>query len=165
MRRQAEGPPDTTDRALAQPTARGHGPGTPVGGLAGCPLQRERHHLLHLRIGNASRGSRTGLIQHPVEPRGQKATAPLAHGLLGQPQLARDLGVRAATGARQHESRSLGERLRRRRPTRPAFQGLAFVVGERQHRNGTADRHERSPFYRENARRVQVVPSFSDSRD
>src|SRR2546427_8068475 len=56
MRLQAEGAPDAADRALAQPTACRHRPGAPVRGLARFGLQRERHHLLHVRIADAARG-------------------------------------------------------------------------------------------------------------
>jgi hypothetical protein len=105
---------------------------------------------------------RTRFIQQPVEPRGQKPTAPPADGLLRPPQLVRDLGIRATARARQDKSRSLRQRLCRRRPTRPALQRVAFLVGQRQHRNGSTDGRERSPFYPENAQCVDVVPSFSD---
>jgi len=110
MRLQAKGAPDATDRALAQATAAGHRARTPVGGVARFRLQRERHHVLHGGIGDAARCSRTRFIQQPVEARGQKPTAPLADGLLGQPQLVRDARVGLAARARQHDARSLRQR-------------------------------------------------------
>jgi len=136
-----------------------------VGGVARFRLQRERHHVLDGGIRDAARGPWARFIQQPIEPRGQKPTAPLADGLLRQPQLARDLRIRAAARPRQDKSRSLRQCLCRRRPTGPAFQRVAFPVGQRQHRNGATDGNERSPFSRENAQCVHVVPSFSDSRD
>jgi hypothetical protein len=85
----------------------------------------------------------------------------------GQTQVARDSGVRAAAArARQDDSSALGQRLRGRRPSRPALQGVAFAVGERQHGDRTADGHERSPFYRENARGLllQVLYTIRSER-
>ena len=160
---QREGAPDAMHRAPAEPAGLGHRPRAPVRGVGRGGLKRSRQHALDLRIGDRPRGARPRLIQEPVEPPAQKSRAPLADGLLGQPQLVRHHGVRLARGTAQDQARALRHRLRGLRASRPALQRLAFGVGERQRRNRSASAHRCSPFYRENVRDVQLVSRSSET--
>src|SRR6266545_4062988 len=102
-----------------------------------------------------------GLLDEPRP--GEKARAPLADGLLGQAQFARDDGIRLAGGALEHQARALGEGAGGRRSECPTLQRVAFVLGEGQRGYRPSRAHGRSSFYRRNARRPQLVPLTYDS--
>ena len=106
MRRQAEGAPDPTDRALAQATLPRHRAATPVHRIPGGGLQDQRHHALHCRIGDRARRPGSQFIEEPVESLPDKATPPLPDGLLRHAQLAHHRGVRLPGRASQDQARA-----------------------------------------------------------
>src|SRR2546422_8419673 len=108
-------------------------------------------HPLHIVVRDPARRARARFIQQPVEALAEKARAPLADGLLGQAQFARDDGIRLAGGALEHQSRALGEGAGGRRSACPTLQRVAFVLGEGQRWYGPSRAHGRSSFYRRNA--------------
>ena len=146
-----------------KPGCLGHRAGAPVRGVRGPALQRPRQHRFDLRIGHGARGARPRLIQQAVKAVGHKPHPPPADGLLGNPQLLRHPRVRLPRGATQNQARALRQCLGRAGSSRPAFQRLPFVGGERQRWCRATRAHGRSPFTTENAGRAQVVSIISGS--
>src|SRR2546422_3611580 len=68
-------------------------------------------HPLHIGVRDPARRARARFIQQPVEALAEKSRAPLADGLLGQSQFARDDGVRLA-GAHSSTNRARSARAR-----------------------------------------------------
>src|SRR5262249_44619137 len=142
---------------LTEPAPDGHRAGAPVRGVARLCLQGQAHHFLHLGIVDRARDARTWFIEQSVDPPRQEPRAPFADRLLRQPQLARDLGIRLARRTPENDARALRQRLGGARASRPALQRLSLGVADAQWRNRTARAHVRSPFYRKNATRTDLV--------
>jgi hypothetical protein len=158
-----QGTPDRARRGLAQATARGHRAGAPVGRIGWRRLEGQRHDALHMLVMDSPWRARARLIEPPIESGNEKSTPPLAHRLFRPPQLPGHARVRLARGAGEDHSGALSERLGRCRP--PCPRSNASRSASARINGGIGRPDERSPFYRENARCVHLVPSFADARD
>jgi hypothetical protein len=102
---EAKHPPDATDRALTQATARGHRTGAPVRRVARCRFERQRYDPLDLRVDDGSGRAWPRLIEQAVHAFHQEPLPPLADGVLVHAQLARDGAVRLS-GAHSSTTRA-----------------------------------------------------------
>ena len=127
MRLQPEGSPNAADRGMTQLELLGQRARTPMRRVPWCLLQCLGNHLLHLRIGKSARSPRTRLVDEPVQTLLDKAATPAPDRLPRDPQRARDLRIRAARGAAQHDLRTLGQALRRRPSSRPLLQSRSLA--------------------------------------
>lgn len=111
-----EGLPDPPDRGPRRPALRGHGRPRPVRGIGRCPFQGGHHNGLDLLVGDLPRGARTWLVGQPVQTGHDEPTPPRAHRLRPHPLLGRNLLVRLALSAAQHDPAPQRQRLRRVHP-------------------------------------------------
>jgi hypothetical protein len=124
--------PDPPDRGFAQPAALSHrGPG-PVGGVLGQLLQGRHHHILDLVEQDRGRPTGTLFVQQTVQTGGHEPGSPSVHGAHAHPELRRDLLVRRALSAGQHNPCPHRQELRRLSPPRPPCQLGPLRLGQHQ---------------------------------
>ena len=145
VRFELECPPDSRYRGLGQPGMGGHHPRRPVrAGVRRSLLQRGRHHLLDLGVGDRAWPAWSIVIRQPGQPVGHEPGPPLAHHLRGHRELGRHILVRRALRARQHDLGPKRERLGTLGTSRPPLQRLPLLVRQHQLRGrSTRPRHRR----------------------
>src|SRR5664280_625034 len=129
---QTEGPPDPADRRLGHARRLGHRPRRPVRRVIGFLLQRLHDDDLHRIIGDGARRTRSGLVDQPIESRGDEPAPPLADSRLGHTQTCGYFTIGRPLGTGQHDLRTQSKRLRTLRPARPSLEYLSLVVSEYQ---------------------------------
>jgi hypothetical protein len=110
-----------------------------VGGVGRGGLECVDHDGFDHVVADGAGRSRSRSVDQPVNAISGEAVPPLRHRHRVAPQLGGDLGVGAgALGARQHDAAPQRQRLRRRLPSGPALERLAFIGGEADLDGGSA---------------------------
>ena len=124
--------PDPPDGGRTQAAALGHRGTRPVGGILRQFLQGRHHDVLDLVEQDRRRPAGPWLVEQAVQPRGDEPGPPAVHRGHAHPQICRDLLVRDAIGARQHDPRTHRQELRRLRPPSPPPQLGPLDLGQHQ---------------------------------
>jgi len=111
--------------------------------VLGRGLQGAHDHFLDLFVGDRPRPTRPRLIDQSIEAVLREPVAPLGHHRTTDPEPLCDLGVLQAVSGREHDPRSLRQRLSRRAPSRPRLKLGAFLAGQIDP-NGNRRRHNHS---------------------
>lgn len=91
---------------MTQPDVCRHLSGAPVGPALGLRLQRLEDHSFDFVIGDRSRSAHTRLVIQPRDALLDEPFPPFADGVLFASKLTRDLPVRRAVGAGEHDART-----------------------------------------------------------
>jgi len=98
--------------------------------IARPPLESLDDHLIHLIVGDPTRRPGPRLVHQPLQPASQKPTRPRTHHVSRYPKALREVRVREAVGAQQHDLRPQRQRLRRLASPRPPGQARTSLIGQ-----------------------------------
>jgi len=145
MRLKRECPPDTVNAGAAQAARFRQRSGGPSRGVTGSRFQRQEQYAIHIGLAQFARRTRPGFVQQTVEALLDKALAPFAHGLYGDVEFRRRLGVGVARGAKQDHASAQGQGLRALWLPGPRSQRLKFPLRQEQSGCWTSDFHSYPP--------------------
>src|SRR5262249_54485423 len=127
---------------VTQSDILGHGARAPMSAPLRCRLKRLDDYVLDLLVRDGPRGTRSRLIVQAIETLVDEALSPLPDGRIRRTHRARDGGVELARGTLQHDAGAKREATVRAPAANPAFEHLAFRVGDHERRfRATCDCH------------------------
>src|ERR1700746_672588 len=140
MPRQAENIPNPPDRRMRKPGLCRHGADRPVRRILWRGPKRALNDGGDLFIIDGPGSARTGLVQQPFDAVLQKASTPLADGVLMEAEFARDRFAGHAIRASEDNTAAFGQRARRAMATNLPFEIRPLIRTQDQGSNRTSHR-------------------------